>query len=211
MAIVTWWNEALEALSGEAYFLEARRKTAGKGLVACENLFNTYVRAVCGQQVNTAVAEKMAQSVFRYAGDKCDNAADALAGSSVDALRDLGLSQTKAGALVAIAQKYVEGSFTAPALEALDGGARSIDRRQGRGAVDGGHGADFRIEPTGCLGANGFRAAQSAGKNRARCQGPAGVGSVAHCRHMAFVAEPHRNPSTVLVSQGETDVLPLGT
>lgn len=92
MAIVTWWNEALEALSGEAYFLEARRKTAGQGLVACENLFNTYVRAVCGQQVNTAVAEKMAQSVFRYAGDKGDNAADALAGSSVDALRDLGLS-----------------------------------------------------------------------------------------------------------------------
>ena len=115
MAIVTWWNEALEALSGEAYFLEARRKTAGQGLVACENLFNTYVRAVCGQQVNTAVAEKMAQSVFRYA--------DALAGSSVDALRDLGLSQTKAGALVAIAQKYVEGSFTAPALEALDDAA----------------------------------------------------------------------------------------
>ena len=60
MAIVTWWNEALEALSGEAYFLEARRRTAGQRLVACENLFNTYVRAVCGQQVNTAVAEKMA-------------------------------------------------------------------------------------------------------------------------------------------------------
>lgn len=123
MAIVTWWNEALEALSGEAYFLEARRRTAGQGLVACENLFNTYVRAVCGQQVNTAVAEKMAQSVFGYAGDKGDNAADALAGSSVDALRNLGLSQTKAGALVAIAQKYVEGSFTAPALEALDDAA----------------------------------------------------------------------------------------
>ena len=100
MAIVTWWNEALEALSGEAYFLEARRRTAGQGRVACENLFNTYVRAVCGQQVNTAVAEKMAQSVFGYAGDKGDNAADALAGSSVDALRNLGLSQTKAGALV---------------------------------------------------------------------------------------------------------------
>lgn len=65
----------------------------------------------------------MAQSVFRYAGDKGDNAADALAGSSVDALRNLGLSQTKAGALVAIAQKYVEGSFTAPALEALDDAA----------------------------------------------------------------------------------------
>lgn len=123
MAIVTWWNEALEALSGEAYFLEARRKTAGQGLVACENLFNTYVRAVCGQQVNTAVAEKMAQSVFGYARDRGDNAADALAGSSVDALRDLGLSQTKAGALVAIAQKYVEGSFTAPALESLDDAA----------------------------------------------------------------------------------------
>lgn len=59
----------------------------------------------------------MALAVFGFAGD---NAADALAGSSVDALRDLGLSQTKAGALVAIAQKYVEGSFTAPALEALD-------------------------------------------------------------------------------------------
>ena len=89
MAIVTWWNEALEALSGEAYFLEARRKTAGQGLVACENLFNTYVRAVCGQQVNTAVAEKMAQSVFRYAGDKGDNAADALAGrlAEIDDLR----------------------------------------------------------------------------------------------------------------------------
>ena len=203
MAIVTWWNEALEALSGEAYFLEARRKTAGQGLVACENLFNTYVRAVCGQQVNTAVAEKMAQSVFGYAGDRGDNAADALAGSSVDALRDLGLSQTKAGALVAIAQKYV--------IARRRGGARSIDRRQRCGTVDRGHGADFRIEPTGCLGANGFRAAQSAGKDRARCQGPAGVGSVAHGCHMAFVAEPHRNPRTVLVSQGETDVLPLGT
>lgn len=170
MAIVTWWNEALEALSGEAYFLEARRKTAGQGLVACENLFNTYVRAVCGQQVNTAVAEKMAQSVFGYAGDRGDNAADALAGSSVDALRDLGLSQTKAGALVAIAQKYVEGSFTAPALESLDDAAV-----------------------------------------RARLTAVKGVGSVAHGCHMAFVAEPHRNPRTVLVSQGETDVLPLGT
>ena len=201
MAIVTWWNEALEALSGEAYFLEARRRTAGQGLVACENLFNTYVRAVCGQQVNTAVSEKMAQSVFRYAGDKGDNAADALAGSSVDALRNLGLSQTKAGALVAIAQKYVEGSFTAPALEALDDAAV-------RARLTGVQG----VGPwTGCLGANGFRAAQSAGKNRARCQGPAAVGSVAHSRHMAFVAEPHRNPRTVLVSQGETDVLPLGT
>lgn len=120
MAIVSWWNQALEALSGETYFLEARRKTAGQGLVACENLFNTYVRAVCGQQVNTAVAEKMALAVFGFAGDKGDNAAVVLAESSVETLRALGLSQAKAGALVAIAQKYVEGSFTAQALESLD-------------------------------------------------------------------------------------------
>lgn len=119
MAIVSWWNDALEALSSEPYFCQARSKTAGKGLVVCEDLFKTYVRAVCGQQVSTIVAEKTAAAVLKYSSVS-DDPASVIAGSFPEQLRALGLSAMKAQALVSIARGYVEGSLQSEALALLE-------------------------------------------------------------------------------------------
>lgn len=119
MAIVSWWNDALEALSSEPYFREAACRTQGTGLLVCENLFATYVRAVCGQQVSTAAAEKAARAVLAYAG-AAEEPAAVLARSNPDELRSLGLSAMKAQALVSIARGYDEGSLRADALAGLE-------------------------------------------------------------------------------------------
>ena len=119
MTIVAWWNEALEALSGEPFFEALRVKTSGRGLLVCDNLFGTYVRAVCGQQVNTAVAEKTARAVIAFAregGQPCERLADC----GIDELRALGLSTMKAQTLKAIACGYREGSLRSEALQALN-------------------------------------------------------------------------------------------
>lgn len=117
MAVVSWWSIALEALSGNPFFREAARKTAGSGLLACDDLFATCVRAVCGQQVNTAVAEKTARAVFDFAGV---NAVRTLAQCDVLQLKSLGLTQTKAQAIAAFARGFDEGSLSRSVLEPLE-------------------------------------------------------------------------------------------
>lgn len=118
--LVSWWDEALEALSHEPYFAAARERTAGCGLLRCRSLFSTYVRAVCGQQVSTAAAEKTARSVFAFAGFDDDRAAEPIARADAQALRALGLSQTKAQALSGLACGFVAGPLAREALARLD-------------------------------------------------------------------------------------------
>ena len=120
MAVVSWWDEALEALSVEPFFAQMRIRSAGTGLEVCENLFNTYVRAVCGQQVNTVVAEKTALKVLDFAGD---NPATRLAATELDELHALGLTVGKANALQGLARGFLEGRLTLEALSALDDAA----------------------------------------------------------------------------------------
>lgn len=118
MAVVSWWQEAVDALGAEPFLRTMAQKSAPAGLAVCEDLFATYIRAVCGQQVSTVVAQKISGAVLDFAGSS--SPAHAIASAGVEKLRSLGLSNAKAQALSAIARRYEDGALTAETLTGLE-------------------------------------------------------------------------------------------
>lgn len=117
MARVAWWNVALEALARDPLLAPLCAQARERGLEANADLLATYVRAVCGQQVSTAAAEKTARKVLAFAGE--DAPAAVLASASIQELADLGLSAAKAQAISWLAQGYLLGPLTREALAPL--------------------------------------------------------------------------------------------
>lgn len=135
MPRVQWWPQARKCLRTHPLLGEVVQATApDEGLVVEDDLMMTYVRIVTAQQVATAVAHTMAANVHRA----CEMAehealAERLLALGSDGLRALGLSHTKAGALVALAQGHQRGELTRQALTACGKDELSALLRRVRG------------------------------------------------------------------------------
>ena len=121
LRVVSWWDTALQYLEKEEpQFRSVIKEAAGDGLLEGRDLFRSMLRAVCGQQVNNTAAMRMQSSVLAAA--KATGERSLVLGVlklSEDALRECGLTVTKARAIAGLARGYAEGRLTRKAFSKL--------------------------------------------------------------------------------------------
>lgn len=117
---VSWWSEALEALS-HTNLAHLAKAFPHEGLTVCVDLMQTMVRCVCGQQVSNQVACQMAQSVLEAAhNDSGHDLAHRLATMQEQELASCGITRMKARAIRSLAIAYLAGEFSTQALQSLN-------------------------------------------------------------------------------------------
>ena len=119
--VCAWWNEALAHLRCDAVMRSLIAEDESSGLMACDDLMRSMVRAVTGQQVNNTAAAAAAHRVVELAGsDAGDDLARGIATAGCERLKnEARLTQTKARALTAIARGWLSGELTPAALAPL--------------------------------------------------------------------------------------------
>ncbi len=118
--LVAWWDKALLHLQSEPHFLPIIADSQGEGLCQSPDLFRSMARAVCGQQVNGAAAERQIQRVAAAAAHTGkSHLAEGILALDKAGLKACGLSPTKLSALLGLAQGYLQGELTCAALNGL--------------------------------------------------------------------------------------------
>lgn len=113
-----YWDEACSALRRADPVLGRLILAAGGSVLRPRNdAFYSLARSIAGQQISVRAAETVWQRLLARVGEMTPGA---VAGHSADALRECGLSRSKASYLQNLAEHFAEGGLGGSAWDRMD-------------------------------------------------------------------------------------------